>query len=227
MFSSFKLYVLEYYKKKNITEKVRLVALHGLATINPPTGYLYTILIAFPARNASNVHRHRSLRLTATQAGASARPNSPRPLFLTQLQRLAPPAAPRPPPRPPSARVDTCRRRECRRPEGLRLAQAESEGRWRAVGVGEGGASTRAGGDSRSECRRPEGLWPLVDSAAVESGTGAWTALPANRPSDGGGGFSGGGGWRRRRRARRHRRQRAHWSAFSMVGGSGVDNCGC
>ncbi len=31
---------------------------------------------------------------------------------------------------------DACRRSECHRPEGLRLTQAESEGRWRAVRVG-------------------------------------------------------------------------------------------
>ncbi len=52
---------------------------------------------------------------------------------------------------------DPCLRRECRRPEGLRLEQAESYGRWRAVSVGEGGggragaeagAGRRAGADS-------------------------------------------------------------------------------
>ncbi len=34
-----------------------------------PTDYLFTISIAFPDRDASKVHRHLSLCLTATQAG--------------------------------------------------------------------------------------------------------------------------------------------------------------
>ncbi len=61
---------------------------------------------------------------------------------------------------------DACRRHECRRPEGLRLAQAESGGRWRAVRVGTGGergagAETDAG--QRARCgrrvREDEGNW--------------------------------------------------------------------
>ncbi len=56
---------------------------------------------------------------------------------------------------------DACRRHECRRPEGLRLAQAESEGRWRAVGVGtevERGVGAEAGGAGRgSRVREDEG----------------------------------------------------------------------
>ncbi len=53
---------------------------------------------------------------------------------------------------------DACRLRECRRPEagmaeGLCLAQAESEGRWRAVGMGAGGergAGAEAGAGQRA-----------------------------------------------------------------------------
>jgi hypothetical protein len=45
---------------------------------------------------------------------------------------------------------DACWRRECRRPEGLRLAQAESEGHWRA---GAGRALRRAWGGGRRETR--------------------------------------------------------------------------
>ncbi len=62
---------------------------------------------------------------------------------------------------------DACWRRECRRPEGQRLAQAESEGRWWAVGVGTGGErGAGAEGSGRCEsarrCRRvreDEGNW--------------------------------------------------------------------
>ncbi len=56
---------------------------------------------------------------------------------------------------------DACRRRECRRPEGLRLAQAESEGSWLAVGVGTGverGVGAEAGGAGRgSRVREDKG----------------------------------------------------------------------
>jgi hypothetical protein len=48
---------------------------------------------------------------------------------------------------------DACRRRKCSRPEDLLLAQAESEGRWRAVSVGAGaghGAGTEAGAGRRA-----------------------------------------------------------------------------
>jgi hypothetical protein len=48
---------------------------------------------------------------------------------------------------------DECLRSECRRPEDLRLAQAESEGHWWAVGVeagGERGAGAEAGAGKRA-----------------------------------------------------------------------------
>ncbi len=48
---------------------------------------------------------------------------------------------------------DACRHRECCRREGLRLAQAKSEGRWWAVGVGAGGerwAGAEAGAGQRA-----------------------------------------------------------------------------
>jgi hypothetical protein len=48
---------------------------------------------------------------------------------------------------------DACRHRECCRPEGLLLAQAESEGHWLAVGVGTGGergAGAEAGAGQRA-----------------------------------------------------------------------------
>ncbi len=65
---------------------------------------------------------------------------------------------------------DACRRRECRRQEGLLLAQAESEGRWWAVSVGlgrgrrvrgwRGGGSGAAGGARQSRrAREDEGNW--------------------------------------------------------------------
>ncbi len=52
---------------------------------------------------------------------------------------------------------------ECRRPEGLRLAQAESEGRWRSVGVGAGGervagAGQRAARDAAVVSERTRGI---------------------------------------------------------------------
>ncbi len=73
--------------------------------------------------------------------------------------------------------LDTCQRRECRRPEGLRLAQAESEGRWRAVGVstgGERGAGAKAGAgqravrdcETRPSCQRGRGELARADEPA-------------------------------------------------------------
>ncbi len=70
-----------------------------------------------------------------------------------------------------------CRRRECRRPEGLRLAQAESEERWRAVGVGTGGecgAGAEAGAGQRAvrvcetlpSCQRGRGELARADEPA-------------------------------------------------------------
>jgi hypothetical protein len=54
---------------------------------------------------------------------------------------------------------DACRRRECRRPEGLLLTQAESEGRWRAVGVGTGAsAGRRAARDAAVVSERTRGI---------------------------------------------------------------------
>jgi hypothetical protein len=62
---------------------------------------------------------------------------------------------------------DACRRSECcRRPEGLRLAQAESEGHWRA---GAGRALRRAWGGGRRETR-PRGR----PRAWLEAGGAGW-----------------------------------------------------
>jgi hypothetical protein len=59
---------------------------------------------------------------------------------------------------------DACRRRECRRPEGLLLAQTESEGRWRAVCVG-------AGGERGAGPEVGAGQWAARDAAIVSERT--------------------------------------------------------
>jgi hypothetical protein len=70
---------------------------------------------------------------------------------------------------------DACRRRECRRPEGLRLEQAESEGRWRAMSVGAGGgrgAGAEAGAGRRAGTEAGAGRRAVRDAAVVPEGQG-------------------------------------------------------
>ncbi len=71
---------------------------------------------------------------------------------------------------------DACRRRKCSRPEDLLLAQAESEGRWRAVSVGAGagrwagaeaGAGRRAARDAAVELERTRGIEAAGEPALV------------------------------------------------------------
>jgi hypothetical protein len=59
---------------------------------------------------------------------------------------------------------DACRRRECSRPEDLLLAQAESEGRWRAVSVG-AWAGRGAGAEAEA------GRWAARDAAVAPERT--------------------------------------------------------
>jgi hypothetical protein len=90
-----------------------------------PTDYLYTISIAFPARNAS--------MFTVTAHYVSPPPKqvhlpAPIPLVLSDTtaasRRLAPPAAPRPPPRPPRARPP------CPRPPPASALLTQAQALW-------------------------------------------------------------------------------------------------
>jgi hypothetical protein len=77
--------------------------------------------------------------------------------------------------------LDKCLRRECRRPEGLRLAhwQAESEGHWRAVGVGTGG-ERGAGAEAGA------GQWAARDAAVMSERTRGIGAARGRRTCLGG-----------------------------------------
>jgi hypothetical protein len=62
------------------------------------------------------------------------------------------------------------RRCDCRRPKGLRLAQAESEGRWRAVDAGGGrgaGAGRALGGGRWAGAETGAGRRAARDAAVV------------------------------------------------------------
>jgi hypothetical protein len=67
---------------------------------------------------------------------------------------------------------DACRRRECCRPEGLCLTQAESEGRWREVGVGTGASAGRALRRARGSGRRAARDAAVVSERTREIGAG-------------------------------------------------------
>ncbi len=71
---------------------------------------------------------------------------------------------------------DACRRRKCSRPEDLLLAQAEADGRWRAVSVGAGagrgagaeaGAGRRAARDAAVALERTRGIGAADEPALV------------------------------------------------------------
>ncbi len=72
------------------------------------------------------------------------------------------------------------RHRECRRLEGLRLAQAESEGHWRAVNADAGGgrwAGVRRRAARDTAARQP----PARPRAWREAGGAGWLDLPRER----------------------------------------------